>query len=839
MKTKNVFRIQHGKIRLRILSLIFILPILLSITACGRENIAINNNLQVQAEMGYNKTVSIWGGNPVKFTVTNAGQDFKGEVRIIMPINYEHQALMVIPVDIPANSQKTIEKYIPINYIKKEFEYEIVSGDYVIKKDKVKVNKFLDPEIVKIGIISDKEDNYKFLDSTPLFKNYDYNRHTKEASAAQVEVEAQGESYTTENFSVNFEDLEKFNDRDAARFFDYIVIGDVSNLKLNDEVKENLLAWVDSGGILIIEAGENFEKVNAILKDELKLVEYEKLKNATIEKKDGSKVSIKLAEGKKLKSEVKEINLFDETLGYYEEIGRGGIINVNTLIDNNSYLLENIVLNSTLTSSVENMDDYGYYRYSLDRIPSKADLPYDLIGFILFAYVIVASPILYLILVKIKKQNLMWVIAPSMAIIVILIISQIGNFVWGNKPIINEASIISYTPSSQSLNVSTNMALFNNKKSDMKIAWDKKDNLDLSRYDYYDYYEEEEFDNRKNAYAYYLQNEPLFYSYDTSLWDYVEGKAKKTIKVEDKGTETTIKNEGDDVILTFKNGLPLDFKQCILYKNSKYYELGAVNSGEEVSINLSTANSFIDLYQIAMPEEEGNDVYESQDMIDTITRQDKGFNKIYIFGYNYEPIGYKIKINDEEPRSFARNLVSIKSDLKMANGTKIEIGESELNGNFYSTYVDKENEIKKDDFNRFTIEFNNYYGDRPTSDIDSEFNKVNAIISEFTIPESVDVSSVTIDFNMSTESSVGSNNLNANQLKDEYYIYNFKEDKFDKVEFEENSHYLTPKEKVIDLEKYMSQDGLIKTLTIKDDAFMKMWYEVKMQGVKVKGVYND
>ncbi len=437
----------------------------------------------------------------------------------------------------------------------------------------------------------------------------------------------------------------------------------------------------------------------------------------------------------------------------------------------------------------------------------------------------------------------MWIIAPSISIIVILIISQIGSYVWGNKPIINEASIITYNQSSQTLDVATNMALFNNKRSDMKINWDKSDNLEfLNHHNYFD--DGEQKVNKMTGYAYYFQNEPVFYSYKTQLWDYMDAKAKKTIKVDDKGSSAEIINEGDDSILKFKNGLPMNFKQCILYRNAKFYELGAINSGEESSINLSTAKSYVDLYQVTMPEEELHDLYESEEMIRSITQNDSSFNNIYIFGFNYEPIGYKIKINDEEPKEFARNLVCMKMDLKLKDGANVKLTESEIGGQFFSTYVDRKSEIKEDSFNRNIMDFeyyNAYQGDRPMTDIDSEFDHVNAIISEYRIPENIDVNSIEMDFSISTESSLGSNNLNANQVKDEYYIYNFKTDEYDKVTFdaEVSKHYLDPKIKKIDLQKYMSETGDIKTLTIKDDAFMNKWYEIKKQGLTIKGVYHD
>ncbi len=847
MKTKKSSNICDGKKITRIIIFSFFLPFLFLLASCQSEKILIDNSLDIKAEMGYEKTISLWRGNPVKFTITNAGADFKGEISIIMPLNYDQQYEIVIPIEVASGSEKTIEKYIDVNYVSKEFDYKVKTDGSTVKEGKVKVSKFLDPEIPKIAVIADQADNYSFFKNIKLKKDtdiyYEKNMATTSAEAVSTEI-VEGEPYS---FTVYLNNMDTFSENDALMFFDYIFIGDTTNLKLTDKGIENLNNWLSLGGVLIIEAGDNFEKVNAMLPEALKQVEFTKVEDFSLNEL-GVEGSIKLAKGNILREEVAKINLYNSTMGYVESIGNGKLITVNTMLNDdklaevnqNGIFLSKILDASAATSQVTldyEYNPYTYDNYVVDRIPSSAEFPFELIGIILACYAIIATPVLYLILKKIDKHNLMWVIAPAIAIFVIFIISQIGSYVWGNKPILNEASVITYIEGSDTLDVQSKIGLFNNQKSDMKVTWNGKQNIKMNYAEYYDYYGGDDYTgNRRTVSSLYLQNNPVLYSYNTRLWDNIKGSASKSIEVKDTGTKINIKSDGDKQMMTFKNGLPMDFEKTVLYWNSMYYMIGDVKSGEEIALDLKSVFSTSDIY--SYDTENYND-YETYEVIGQLTNESSGFDEVAVFAKNSDPIGYEFKINDKEPKVFSKNLIYTKLHLKLEKGSLLTLTENDIEYNTYSVITDRENpELVEENLTK--LEF---YGDRyyKYADMTSNYNNANATVTELKLPDDITINSIEINLNNVNEDTMYEFDLQNKDVQEKYFIYNFDDNKYEELHFEKQGYedYISPKLYTVDEEKYVSKTNTIKIKVLKPVELDGRYYEVRPHGITIEGVYND
>ncbi len=849
MRIKTSSKQNAGNRKVKVLALTFLLPFLLLLTSCKTEDIIVNNNLDVQTELGYHSSVSLWDGNPIKFTITNTGSDFNGEIRIFMPLNFNEKCDIVIPVDVPANSKETIEEYIPIIDVSKEFTYSIVSNDRTIKTDRITIDKFLDPEKNKIAVVADKSDDYNFLTVAPLSKNYERVHRSRSGNVETAAVE-KGVNESVDNFLVAFDSLENFHNKNALEFFDYIFIGDISNLKLSEQGERNLTTWLNSGGVLIVESGNNFEKMKSILPSSLKVVDYDAIQKQTIDNKK-LQTTIDIASAKIQKKGVKEVRLYDTVLAYKKDIGSGYIISINTdltakqLQKKNAAVLSNILNQAGVVSSIEKDNDNRYYIHnSLDYIPDMKELPYAMIAIILLAYVIIAAPILYFILKKLDKQNLMWILAPAISIVVIVMISQIGSYVWGNKPIVNEASLIHYNQENNSLQADSNIALFNNKKSDMKITWDKNDDVEVELSDWYNYFSDEkdnDYRNRTLVSSIFLTNDPLFYSYNTSLWGNIKAKGRKNISLEDKGTAISFTNRGEDKIVKLKNGLPLDFKQTILYWNSQYYLLGAIESNEEKEINLSTVKSDLDVFGFELPDEQGDDYHYAYNSMERIVEDKSSFKEAYVFGFNYKAMGYQFKINDEKPKVYARNLIVMKLDMGLEKGATVELRNRDIKTMVNACYANRENpnseEYENNELQILDVDYDYEY---PSIRIHAD-DSINTILTSFEIPQDITVESISIDFNTGTEDALGENNLNANMVEDKHYIYNVKTESYDEISFENEGmiNYLSDKVKTIDINKYVNENGIIKTKVIKAEELDNKYYEMKTQSIVVKGVYND
>ncbi len=863
MNLKISSRKKFGKKITKVLIFSFFLPFLFLLTSCKSEEILINNSLDISAEMGYDSTISLWAGNPVKFTITNAGADFSGEIKIILPVNYDEKHEIVIPVEVAAGSQKVIEKYLDIKTVAKEFDYELVSDGSTIKTGKIKVKKFIDPENNRIAVVADNPDKYSFLNSVGLMKFTDLwlerEMSYTEERAMEIGQDVEVKGVTIENFIIYLNNLENISDNQALMFFDFIFIGDSSELKLTDKGTENLINWLKMGGILIIENGKNFEKVNANLPDQLKQVDFTKVEEVSIER-EGKKTDIKLASGQVLRDSVNPVNLhnYNKVLAYEESIGKGKLITSCTSLSTqemqqdyqNASLLTSILsaakANSKLTEDTCHDTD-TYYEYVVDNIPNDVEFPYDLIAIILTAYVIIAAPLLYFILKKLDKHNLMWIIAPAMAILVIFIISQIGNFVWGNKPILNEASLITYEQNSDILTVKSRLGLFNNQKSDMKITWDSKQKLELDLAKYYDYNNTQFNGERRLTSSMYLTEEPVFYSYNTRLWDNMHAYASKSIQVNDEGTKVSLNSDGKKLLLKVKNGLPMDFKNTIVYYNSQFYIFGAIKSGEEVEKDLAQLKGVYETYDLNMYQSnfDNNSDYESIDLIDNITNRNAAFHEVSIFGLNSDPIGYDLAINDKEPKVFARNLIHVKANLDLAKDSHIMLSQNDVEAKTYSTQTDRENPTAiETDLNELEFQGDFRYS---SAEMLGGRDIVNSTVSEFKIPDNISVNSVEIDFNNNDDDTIYKYDLEMTTLEDKHYIYNFKDDKYEELSFikeasfskEPGEAYIQPKLYKIDINKHLSEQNTIKIKVLKPEILDNKFYRIIPHKISVEGVYND
>lgn len=892
MSTKTYRRTGKGGIKMRALAIVFLVPFLFLLSSCGGKEIALSNSLDVKPEIGYDKTVSLWKGNPVKFSITNAGKDFKGEIRIKVPIRYDEDASFIIPIEVAENSQKTIEQYIPLNLVVKEFVYEVVSDGKTIKQGKLNANVFLDPQISKIAVISDKPDRYSFLSEAGLnsFYSQDYDKEIvyHKGTAAQTD-RVQTRYPQSKNFLVYQKNMSRFSNRDALAFFNYIFIGDVSDLNLSEEGLENLQDWISDGGILIIETGENFEKMERVLPEALKLARYDSVEELTLIGEGGSSKTVKLAKGEKRGDEVKEVFLGDKLLAYRESIGAGGILTVNTLmgtehlgdLNKNGAFFQNIVGEADILTLPEPEEDrYGPKSYLVESVPSEAELPYDLIGVILLFYALVAVPLLYLLLKKSDKRSLMWVLAPGMALLVILTISQIGNYVWGNKPILNEVSVIQYRQGDTFLKAETEMALFNNRKSDMKVSWNGKENVEIKYTDRYDFGLTDRADKIINSSARYLQNPPLFYSYKTSLWGNVRAEGSKTLPIKDLETGVRLEYVDGKEIVKVKNGLPMHFSEAVLYWNGKYYVIGGLAAGEEKSLEMHNLKPRDDAYEL-----DRDILNEKVSALVDLMRDDaelyidRDFRKPTLFGYNTDPVGYEIEINDETPKSFARNLVVMRLEMKIEDGSEIAFNENNIDAAHYGEYSDR---LQAESYSPGTsFQLHGYRADLyELLEVQGQESNINSIVTDFHLPTKMQIDSIIVDMNNNCYETFSSfENLRggwseeqAESMKERYFIFNHLENKYDEISFEAflkespviiygdpaedtwkeppvdpgfdslgtvENPLLAAKWYEVDKAKYVSANGLLRIKVLKPELFDRKWYEVKNHSIIVKGVYHD
>ncbi len=870
MKNLDILNIEKGSRKTKALLLVFLLPILFLISSCESNDIIQKNNIKIKGELAYDRVASLYGGNPLRFEISNEGRsDFDGEIKVKIPLNEGNHYEIEIPVELAAGSKKTINQSVELQSLRKEIEYDLcVDGD-VINTGRIAVDRFLKPDTPKLAIISDNPDNYSFFADMRFNKEeVIFKRISYESSEQAVEV---GNADKNEIFIVNFENFDTLDTLSSLQFFDYIFIGDVSNLSMNEKTSENLLSWVSQGGVLITEVGKNFDKMNKQIPDELKQVDFDKVENIEhiVEPFAGK---VEQASGKIIRKNTKKMILNTKLVGYQEHLGSGQLITINTLLNDGvvanwnikasylNYFFDRFYVSSSVFTEDSNGRNPTYrFNYMLENVPLNAELPYDLIMWILLVYVFVAGPVLYIILKKKDKQSLMWILAPVISIVVIVGISQISSYVWGGKPILNEISMIYYKESDSILSINSKMALFNNEKSNMKITWQEDENTSINL-DYNDYtgpyYGRGE--TSKSIGTMKLGQISEYNSYDTSLWSHIKANARKTIRIPENNTSAVFKDEST---LILNNGLPFEFEEAVIYRNDRYYYLGKIENSKEYEFKLDELESDQNPWGLlSLRNADENDPKSAfRNLLSETGLPRMDYDNLFLIAYTEKPVDYSIEINDSKPNVFARNLVFVDINLDIPKGSKVSLGMNEIEYKVYAYdpktyYSDKEG----------------YEHLRELSLHDNGMSEVADSLElrcDYILPMYVDYDSIEIDFNSNSRSNYdfmrarGAYSAEDQDTGEKYLVYNFLTNEYEEIipeivavedkekeqmirdlgekEYKIYESFMSSRLYKIDLTKHISKEGLIKTKTIKPSIFTDEYYEYRYQTIRAKGVYND
>ncbi len=876
-------RIVLAKSKTNYIMLLLIIMAAVAFTACSDDEKKVNSGISAKCIVGYNSVVSIRDGNPVKFQIQNSGSDFSGDLDIYVPIDSLQDEVISIPIEIPSGSEKTIETFIKVHTVIKDFDYKIVSDGVVQFEGDFKPNKVISPMTYCIGVISDRPDKYKFfseLEKTfdmPVPRNVDtdddmaYDMAIKEEEA----IEVQSHSFS-QSFYIN--DMKNLSSEEALKFFDYLFIGESSNIKLDELGETSLMNWVENGGVIIIEAGENYKKVMKNLPESLVQLDNMSLQDASfdergIRREDIKYVGdIKVLTGSSKREGVKELKINDTVAGYCERIGKGTIITVNTLLtsdvvsDWNSkgdYINDIIYSSYTMPSNDRQSDMFNQFRYDgmewkTRSLPSETEPPLNTIAIILLLYIVVVGPILYIVFKKLDKREFVWILAPVVAVVIIVVISYVGGAALGGEPIVNEISYILYQQDADELNVRTYLRAFNDESGDLVIDYPSDVDLKpISDRDYYGGYDDEVSTDREVLYKIRYGEHDEYTYYDKRLWDSTcfIGSTKIDISGSSANAKFMTKDNKNNIVFT--NNTMLELKYPMLCYSNTIYKIPKIEAGKTYTYNIDdleimTEHDFWD-YDRSISDDEMFFKETVGDSLMNNYRRD-AYDVVKIFGYTSDIAGYDININGSKGRELARNIVELNLTLDFVSGEKITLDNrgieyDSLAVHDYGKGITTQDGTLTEESQKIYFEryYSNYDNKKEEQELyaplyDSDFNIVE---TTFILPNSVDIMNLQVDFNNNTESSF-TDYIDTSTLEEKYYIYNYQESKYDEVFFEgkkieDEKLYTVNMDQYVDCYKdsYGEDAKKVRIRVVKDFSQrndMDNEYEIKPHQIYIEGV---
>ncbi|MDA3847784.1 MAG: hypothetical protein PF505_14795 [Vallitaleaceae bacterium] len=683
----------------------------LLIFVMSSQLLAINEeDLEVQVELGYDKTGKIGEGNPVDFTVTNHGEDFSGEIQVYIEGTDGNLTIYAKAFDIANNSTKTISLTVPLLTIQRSFDVAIVSGKKTLYEETIKINEVYSPESAAIGVITSEVDQYRFLGNLSYLNtnqkgNYDYYPMRAYSSTMPVVDEPYTDSMSPK--AVFLDGYSSVLTPERLSYFDYLYIGRIDDLTLSDDHISALLNWTQSGGILVIESGNQFQKMEQLIDDKFNIVKFIDTKAVDFDMLyddmpvGGSVILAEVDPTIDIDERVKVMSLSDINLGYYKSTGLGKIVELAVDFGTeplNSWsgktrLFEDMMssmVNKTAAEAYYYEDFYQYQNY-LMNVPSRNNAPYMVMLIVLGIYIIGTGPLLYFILKKKDKRTSMWWIIPALSVVSVLAFFLIGFTTRYTKPITNNISTITYEDGDSIAKVDTYMSVLSNKKGDLTISWDREDAFEINSNNFDDYYGYYDAEAAPKTVAKITQGKRINYTiYDAAVWDGNYMEATKTIDF-NANDMVNVSVQGSELVIEVSNNLPIALEYAFIKWGNYYVDLGTIEPGQVINKTESLSNiSFLSYYEF----DESRFGYMNYGQITKTTNLADDYPLRDIlnmkYGGNYDPsmilqnsskvtltainrddIGYELVINDSDFESFHTNIIEINTSINYEPGSTV------------------------------------------------------------------------------------------------------------------------------------------------------------------------
>ena len=719
---------------------------------------------------------------PVTVQINNLEQDFNGEVevRVTSDSNGGYDAYCK---EVSASKGENISVTIPVKFL----EGNNTGTVCIIENGKVLYEEKL---LISSGRISDGNAFTGLLSDDPTALGY----------LGNITYFDSNYSNTGKMNCVNL--TEDMLDENGLNIdgLDVIVINNYNMANLNDNQYKSLNNWVNSGGTLLIGAGGNESKtINNINKSFLNITS-----NGTSEQnvKTGSESLNLILSQITLEDSVVTVNSNENELVYSLDRGAGKILitafdlGLEPFISSNdAVIMLQDMLKGTFDKIYEGNYQGGYYSASYEVSNLLGNIPVDntvstlTLGIVLGVYAILVGIVIYLILKKMEKRDLIWGLIPITAIVFTVMIYFLGSKTKIKNVIVNSTNIISVDEDGRG-QINSYIGIASKNKGNIKIEKEEDLKMQYMSDDYY-YYGDTDY-NAKTLRV------KTTYTNDNSYFTVANNNVAEVNKFKISGkeivmpkVENTLSIKDGKLEGTIKNNLDSDIKKLVIVSGKTVWDLGQVNKGEEISIAdldnnassglLGYANSLSNEYY----ESRWNDQIDSKDpKFKNIQRYVSLFNLLEYEGYLEAttkiiaitdlPVDYSLNLESKSISNY--NLTAVIQEANI--DFKDESGNISFPEGYFSyTVSELDNRVDYDYYDGYI------YGE-------------GEIVLDYKIDDNVDVKEITI--NVYTDQWSYQYGLNG-----EYYIYNYNTNEYEEFKLTSGSY------KVINDGRY-SLDNIIK-----------------------------
>lgn len=566
---------------------------------------------------------------------------------------------------------------------------------------------------------------------------------------------------------------------------DVIFINNFNMAGFTKEHYNSLNAWVNKGGTLVIGSGVNESKtVKSIDKSlldvksngtsEKNIALVNESLNLTISDLDikGSKVILG-TEGKELVYSVAKGK--GEILVTTFDLGMEPLISSKDATE-----VWNKLLIPTF-EEVRNIYMYGggYRSYQMDslikNIPVDKVVNVWTLAVTLIAYALIVGVILYIVLKKMKKRDLIWVSVPVLAIGFSLVIYLLGSTTRVNDLILNQINIIDINEDGKG-QVKSNIGIGSKYKEDISI--EKPENIAMNFKEEQNFYYGMQQENtlKKLRVKTTYKDSNAYFDFEDS--DALDMKSFEVIGNEQSfpKIEASFNYDGGKLNGNVKNNLDSNVDRLILVSGENIWDLGEVKAGEELSVDKVEVSKATGIsmyseelnnkYYDAKYNHNNNDLDIKSPEFKNITRHGnilRVLSEEIIFGAESKLIAITDMPIDYE-LDFGKKTISKYDTTILMQGTEIDFKDKDGNINYPKGY--------------FKGAIESIASNVHLSDYSGEIYGNGEVIYNFKVNDEVDI--LNIEVNKSESQN------NNNEDSSEYFVYNYKNSDYEKLTLEES-----------------------------------------------------
>ena len=512
-------------------------------------------------------------------TVTNNGEDFEGNVEIVIPVSEDADSgantAYQEAFSIKAGETKTVS--IPMYFVGTPsiMRIHITDQSNQMIQTSAENMSLENADVEVIGMLTDREDDFGYITMSS----------------------ADGSHYVPQYFSFkNFPDSKV-----RLECIDYLLVDDFDTTKWSEKQYQAVTKWVKEGGILILGTGASGEKTLAGFEKDFLDVSIEKID------KDGF-ATLNVTDGKETKGMQSDVTITK----IKKDSGWIYVVPEDLALDFEEWRTKGLDYMELFAENLRR-DKFGYLVTDVDTGPSNQyidTLDRDKFpsmksyAIVFSSYAGVVSIGLFFVLKKKRKLEWRWKLVPVLAIVGSVIIYGIGMKSRMTTPEMSYSRIIEYTKEGENLaTTEMDFCVTSPYNEDYSMMIPEGENVYArasyagTTMDYHtgDTLNEEKTEAYMNAYKIAIKKEGKqqmvrFQDFDSFESAFLGTRERK---VKTSGTyRSDITCDKYEYSGTFTNETGYDIKHAVFLAEGRVYKLGEIKAGETVTISDKLKNGF-------------------------------------------------------------------------------------------------------------------------------------------------------------------------------------------------------------------------------------------------------